>query len=171
MSTRALKFFNTISFCVLIFLSSGSAAQQPRIPADTTMLEGYYVAARPTGYGGYKGATLRGDMCSSSDWTSGLGGGNPEIAQMKITGRTILMFNGSVRCDVQSVSPSKTPTIVGGMNAASFPSISVSLQCFDEGTVGKHTEIWRLMDVSDEVVLLVTRTGVTPELWIKCRGQ
>ena len=154
--TMIPKSISAICAFAVCFLCISGAIAQTVDPA----LQGYCVIARKE---------TRGDICRSSDWTDLPMVEMESLPQMRITGREVLYYQGSVRCEVVRIAPSKTPTFVGG--AAKSNAANVDLRCFDEGTVGRHSVTWRMMNVGEESLLIKSRRSWTPELWVKCTAK
>ena len=145
--------------------SSSAALAQYSTKTVESAFQGYYVIIRKQTNGG---------VCKASNWTSQ--DTLPAIEmqpapQMHVSSNEVLYYHGGVRCEILGVRRRKPTIFVAGAGADSNLAIDVDLRCFDEGTVGRHTMTWRLMNLDQDEVLIEARSGRAPEAWVKCRGK
>jgi hypothetical protein len=140
---------------ILALLTWTAVGVRPSLAAQKGLdaLAGFYVlAAGPT------------EQCSQGGWAYIAAPDGSEWGQMKVEGRTIEYFHGSVTCEVHSATPSKE---------TSWPrlnpyALDVDMTCHDEGTAGRHEQTWHFVRTSSKAYLVVSEAGLIPDVWIKC---
>ena len=110
--------------------------------------------------------TLAGEICKSEDWeVQGEYDPNDQPVQMMIERQDVYYYGGSVGCEVISISPT---------SFSSWPRIEptaydVDMKCYDEGTVGRHKQVWHLVKAGSQQLLLTSQASAVPEAWLRCK--
>lgn len=113
----------------------------------------------PNLQGYYKLEGTSEEQCHSDGWTK------THPTQMRVTDRQVLFFQGSVSCELQSFKPT---------TKQSWPRIGptaydLTLQCHDEGSVGRHRQTWNFITGAAMTAVVIAQDNMVPELWTKCR--
>lgn len=108
--------------------------------------------------------TLAGEICRSEDWEV-RGGLGDDPVQMKVEPQNVLYYHGAVSCEVVSISPT---------SSHAWPryeaiAYDLDMKCYDEGTVGRHRQVWHLVKAGSQQLLLTSQASRVPEVWLRCK--